>query len=184
MKKRFTQLRPESSKSLEGDVDELISHLYEKYWMQVERRCQCILRNENEAADATQEVFLKVLQNRDKFRGSSKWMTWIYRITTNLCIDRLRARTLRDQNWEQQVQMSIPAEYSQNHDISIDLRELFTNVFSRCDKMTQQIAMYAFFDELHQHEIAELMEISRVTVNKKLGRLRELIAEAQKEWEQ
>jgi len=51
-----------------------------------------MLGNRQEAEDVTQEAFLRVYRNLDRFDEGQKFSTWIYRIATNLCIDRLRKR--------------------------------------------------------------------------------------------
>lgn len=45
-----------------------------------------------DAADITQEVFLRTWKNLDSFRGDSSFSTWLYRVTSNLCIDFARKR--------------------------------------------------------------------------------------------
>ncbi|ASS68252.1 RNA polymerase sigma factor SigW [Paenibacillus sp. RU4T] len=51
-----------------------------------------MLYNRQEAEDAVQETFLRVFRNMERYDESMKFSTWIYRITTNLAIDRLRRR--------------------------------------------------------------------------------------------
>lgn len=48
--------------------------------------------NEEDAADMTQEVFLRAYRALGSFRGESKFSVWLYRLTTNVCIDFLRSR--------------------------------------------------------------------------------------------
>jgi RNA polymerase sigma-70 factor (ECF subfamily) len=48
--------------------------------------------NRQEAEDVVQEAFLRVYKSLDRYDENQKFSTWIYRITTNLCIDRLRKR--------------------------------------------------------------------------------------------
>ena len=55
------------------------------------------LQNEEDAADATQETFVRVYQNRTKFNVSQKFTTWLYAIATNLVKDRYRHRTRHPQ---------------------------------------------------------------------------------------
>ena len=51
-----------------------------------------LLRNWDEARDAYQETFLKVFRSIHQFRRHSSFYTWIFRIATNVCLDRLRER--------------------------------------------------------------------------------------------
>ena len=69
----------------EGDrfaFDRLVS-LYEKT---VYRICHRFFNNEEDALDATQEVFIKVYRYLDKFEGRSSFKTWLYRIAANTCL--------------------------------------------------------------------------------------------------
>jgi len=51
-----------------------------------------MLHDSDEAEDVAQEVFIKAYRSLDSFRGASSFSTWLYRIATNLCIDRSRKR--------------------------------------------------------------------------------------------
>lgn len=51
-----------------------------------------MLSNRHEAEDVVQETFLRVYKNWSRYDEKQKFSTWIYRIATNLCIDRLRKR--------------------------------------------------------------------------------------------
>ena len=51
-----------------------------------------IMGNPDDAADAAQEALIKVFKNIKKFKGESKFSTWIYRIAHNVCIDEYRKR--------------------------------------------------------------------------------------------
>jgi RNA polymerase sigma-70 factor (ECF subfamily) len=54
------------------------------------------MTGEDEADDLTQEVFIKVSRGLKSFRGKSKLSSWIYRIATNVAIDKLRDKSLRN----------------------------------------------------------------------------------------
>lgn len=49
-----------------------------------------MVRNEEEALDVTQEVFIKAFQSMSRFDGRSTLRTWLFRIAHNLCVDRSR----------------------------------------------------------------------------------------------
>lgn len=51
-----------------------------------------MLGNPSEAEEIVQDTFLRVFTNLDRYDSKHKFSTWIYRIATNLCIDRLRKR--------------------------------------------------------------------------------------------
>lgn len=51
-----------------------------------------MLNDHDEAEDVAQEAFIKAYRSLDSFRGASSFSTWLYRIATNLCIDRARKR--------------------------------------------------------------------------------------------
>jgi RNA polymerase sigma-70 factor (ECF subfamily) len=56
-----------------------------------------MLNDRDEAEDVAQEVFIKAYRSLDSFRGASSFSTWLYRIATNLCIDRVRTKKRRPQ---------------------------------------------------------------------------------------
>jgi len=77
--------------SLKGDQQafaELVGLYQDKLFYMAFR----MLNNRQEAEDVVQETFLRVYKNLDRFDETMKFSTWIYRIATNLCIDRLRKR--------------------------------------------------------------------------------------------
>ena len=71
--------------------EELV-RLYER---SVLRLATNILRSPEDAHDAYQEAFLKAFRKLDTFRFQCSFHTWIYRITTNVCLDQLRRKGVR-----------------------------------------------------------------------------------------
>ena len=57
--------------------------------------CYRFTGNQTDAEDLTQDVFLRVIQAADDFRGQSSFATFVFRIVRNLCIDVMRARAAR-----------------------------------------------------------------------------------------
>ena len=51
-----------------------------------------MLREREEAAEATQEIFFRAYRNIDRFRQTSRFSSWIYRIALNHCISRIRQK--------------------------------------------------------------------------------------------
>lgn len=49
-----------------------------------------MLKNKEEAEEVSQDTFVKAFNSLNKFKGESKFSTWIYKITYNTCLDRLK----------------------------------------------------------------------------------------------
>ncbi len=60
--------------------------LFEKYKQPVYSICYRFVRNEDDAKELTQEIFIKIYRNLKKFNERSKFFTWVYRIAINTCI--------------------------------------------------------------------------------------------------
>ena len=66
--------------------------LVERYQRKVYAVAYGMLKDREESMDVVQEAFVKVHRYLDNFKGDSSFYTWLYRITSNLCIDRIRSR--------------------------------------------------------------------------------------------
>lgn len=64
--------------------------LVKKYHSQVYRLALTMVKNGGDAEEVTQETFLNVFRKLDAFRGDSKFSSWLYRVTANFALMRLR----------------------------------------------------------------------------------------------
>lgn len=73
----------------QNDIDafEKLILTYEK---KIYNLCYYMLKNMEDAKDASQEVSLKIYKSIQKFKGESKFSTWVYRITYNTCMDYIK----------------------------------------------------------------------------------------------
>jgi RNA polymerase sigma-70 factor (ECF subfamily) len=69
---------------------EAFSKIVDAYQARVFGFVRRMVRNEEEAMDVTQEVFIKAFKHMERFDGRSSLRTWLFRIAHNLCIDRAR----------------------------------------------------------------------------------------------
>ena len=60
--------------------------LFSQYGGMVLRRARALLGDEQAARDAAQEVFLQVLRSEAAFRSESSPVSWVFRITSNVCL--------------------------------------------------------------------------------------------------
>ena len=77
-----------------GDA-EAFAVLFRRYGPRVLRRALYVLGNEAEAEDVTQDVFLALYEKASTFRGDAVLFTWLYRLTVNAALSRLRRRKRR-----------------------------------------------------------------------------------------
>ncbi len=83
-------------RALEGDLPAFES-LVSRYQTRIVAYAARMLSDHDEAEDVAQETFIKAFRSLDSFRGASSFSTWLYRIATNLCIDRARTKKRRPQ---------------------------------------------------------------------------------------
>ena len=80
-----------------GIID--IDYCYKKYAPMIFRRCLGMLRNEEEALDAAQDVFVKLINNQAQLHGEFL-SSLVYTVATNICLNRLRQRKQQGITWE------------------------------------------------------------------------------------
>ncbi len=165
-------------KNLEFDV------LYGFYQPKITRYLAKLV-NIHEAEDLTQEVFVRVNRGFSDFRGESKLSTWIYRIATNVAMDRLRSPAQRQEASKKSV--SEAGKAFEDRDVwtgekkpSID-RQLIREEMSGCvhefiDRLPESyraVVLLADVEGFRNQEIAEILGISLDTVKIRLHRGRE-----------
>ncbi len=152
---------------------EELEQLFERYGAAVERRCLKFLRDQAEAEDACQEVFLRLVRSGESFEGRSEWMTWLYRVATNICLNRIRYRAKRDATWWKALSDQLPDSFL-SPEGRILSRQLLDLVLGDCSEEDQLMLILHYLDGLPQREVAQIMKLSRATVNKRLQRIRGL----------
>lgn len=91
-----------------GDV-EAFEGLVRRYHQRVFNHVCRMVPSPDDAADLTQEVFVKVYRSLNRFRGNASFHTWLYRVTANLCVDRHR-RNRRGPHVTRSVEGSLETE--------------------------------------------------------------------------
>ena len=133
--------------------------LYTTHGPMVLRRARLLLHDDQAARDALHDVFLRVLRAEGEFRAQASPATWLYRIATNHCLNVLRDERRRV---ELRTRYLRPAsEAGGDADAPIQLAQILRNVRPEL----QEIAIYHLVDELKHEEIAELLGVSRRTID-------------------
>jgi RNA polymerase sigma-70 factor (ECF subfamily) len=85
----------------DGDEDAW-SELVEATYREVYSLCFRILRNPDDAAEATQDAYLKAWRGLKSFRGDAQFTTWLYRVAANAALSRQRTRARR---WDHETRV-------------------------------------------------------------------------------
>ncbi len=69
--------------------------LFERYQVRIFTVCVRMVRDRELASDLTQDAFIKIIRGLDSFDDRAKLSTWVYRVTMNVCLSKLRSEKLR-----------------------------------------------------------------------------------------
>ena len=151
-----------------------VEALWNRYGSLVLRRCRQLLRDHDEALDVCQDVFVQILRRRDvidiRFPSSL-----IYRIATNLCLNRIRDR----RHWPDLVEDEQLARIARLDDptAAVHARFILGRLFARHRESTRLIATLHFVDGLTLEEVAGEVGMSVSGVRKRLRALRKTLVE-------
>lgn len=150
---------------LERD-DKAMSLLYEHYGDTLLGVAFKVVRNEELAQDVLQESFLKIWKKSDSYDPSkAKLFTWLFRITRNTAIDKLRSVNTKS---DKEIQMDVSDVYKLGTE---GLRPELMDVQDNLDKIDikYQIVLDAlFFQGMTQQEASEELEIPLGTIKSRL----------------
>jgi RNA polymerase sigma-70 factor (ECF subfamily) len=141
-----------------------LAAVYRDHGYIVLRRARQILSDTEEAREALQEVFLSLANRPDQFSGESSIATFLYRVTTNHCLNRLRNHRRRSRLAEGAV---VNGSWTTHAEEIVDAEA----ALRRLPEKLAQVAVYYYIDEMTQDEIASVLGCSRRTVGKRLARL-------------
>jgi RNA polymerase sigma factor (sigma-70 family) len=145
-----------------------IEQLYRSHGPAVLRRARQLLDNDEEAQDVLQDVYASLLQRPEQFEGRSSIMTFLYAMTTNCALGRLRRRSTQ-RRLLQANHAGAEEPASAGPETLVQLRHWLVSLPEELAK----VAVYYHLDEMTQDEIALVMGCSRQWVGKLLQRLRE-----------
>jgi RNA polymerase sigma factor (sigma-70 family) len=144
-----------------------IEAMYRKHGRHVLRRAYQILGGKQEADDVLQDVFTDLLARPHQYNGASTAGTFLYAVTTNACLDRLRKQRNRDRLLDEQVRPWITEIDPCSAEAASDLRR----VLGLLTDDEARAAIYSHFDHMSQEEIAKLLGCSASHVRQLLKRI-------------
>lgn len=167
-----------------GDA-EAFEVLFKRYAARVSRQAMHLLGNEAEAEEVTQEVFLTLYEKATTFRGDAALATWLYRLTANAALGRLRHRKrhpevsmddhlpqFRDDghhlvrpvvDWSHDLERSVARE---------EVRQLLHQAIEELLPLDRAVLVLSDFEELSNRDIGDALGLSVPAVKARLHRAR------------
>jgi RNA polymerase sigma-70 factor (ECF subfamily) len=170
-------------KVIKGDVN-AFAHLVDAYKNMVFSLAFKMTKNREEAEEVSQDSFIKAFKNLNKFKGDSKFSTWLYRIAYHACLDAIK----KNKNHNSSLEIN---EVTYNQIVSVDNilqgieRKERAKVMNDCllklPEEERSIIWMFYFDELSLKEIIAVTEISEANLKVKLHRARKRLLAIVKE---
>ena len=166
------------SRTLAGD-DEAFEDLVRFYYDRLRALVFHHLHREDELDDALQDIFLKAYKALPRFRKRSNFYTWLFRIASNYCIDRLRKRRLElvsldGAEGRDAIEAQLPSSPDSPEESYTRTQrvELVRKALGQLDPIYQNILVLRELEGLSYEEIVQSLGIGIGTVKSRLARAR------------
>lgn len=143
--------------------------------------CFRMLGNEQDALDLSQETFLRVWKSIGQYQFDAAFSTWLYRITTNLCIDFLRRKKRRqeqplvltdDEGAQQELSVPDPQPLPEEQLLQKDRRQAVAQAMQTLPPDYRAILELRVVRQLSYEQIGDILSLPAGTVKSRLSRAR------------
>lgn len=163
-----------AQKGDQAAFEQLLDHYQKPVYHQALR----LVGNPEDAADVTQEVFLKVWKHLPSFRGESSFSTWLYRLTDNAALDLIRREKKRrgDSSLDdEEGALTLPADPAPTPHQAIEQKELHQAVAEGLAQLSEehrQVLVMREINGLSYEQIGSILDLSPGTVKSRIARAR------------
>ena len=165
MSSMATLARESSRESLEQQA--FLEHAIEQYGKATYNFAYHLTGNDADASDLTQEAFIRVFRAWQSFKPGTSFLSWIYRIVTNLYRDELRRRKGRFCQEIPERTVAPIEEY-----VDADLSEPISKALAGLTPDQREIVLLAIVERYSYQEIGQLVGCSADAVRSRLHRAR------------
>ena len=150
---------------------ELAERLRDRVW----RVCFRIMGNAEDAADATQDVLVRMFTHRQKYAGKSKYSTWVHGIAIRTCLDRRRQRGRRQQrvSLAPDINLDNPAPQPAATDSGWDIDAMLSTLTEE----DRALVVMKYTEDYSHEELSEMFNLSvsacKMRISRAVTRLRE-----------
>ncbi|WP_291149549.1 RNA polymerase sigma factor [Flavobacterium sp. UBA7680] len=138
-----------------------------------------MVKNREEAEEVSQDTFIKIYNSLSKFKGDSKFSTWIYKIAYNTCLDRLKKSKKEDLNisiddFSSHLIKTMDTALSVLEDK--ERKQTIQNCLNLLPSEENFLLTLFYFEDQNLEEIGKIMSINTNNVKVKLFRSRQKLA--------
>ena len=146
-----------------------VEKLYTQYGPMVLRRCRYILKDEEGALDAMQDVFVQVVKKQKKLNDKAP-SSLLYTMATNICLNKLRSAKSKKESQDESIIQQIAS--TDDIEENIVTKGFLDGIFTNEKTSTRTIAVLHYVDKLTLEETADFVGLSVSGVRKRLRKLR------------
>jgi RNA polymerase sigma-70 factor (ECF subfamily) len=149
--------------------------LHDRYASKIYSKAITMLRDEDDAQDATQEIFTKIFLNLGKFKGNSKFSTWVYSVTYNFCIDKIRKEKRSRELFTDEMDTPPDTEVDEGDDEGLRTMQLggLRKVLAQLQDHERTILLLKYKDGVKIKDIARMFDKNESAVKMQLKRAKE-----------
>ncbi|ATX83376.1 RNA polymerase sigma factor SigW [Bacillus velezensis] len=176
-------IKKKNQASQKGDQN-AFAEIVDLYKDKIYQLCYRMLGNVHEAEDIAQEAFIRAYVNIDSFDINRKFSTWLYRIATNLTIDRIRkkkpdyyldAEVAGAEGLTMYSQIAADGVLPEDAVLSLELSDTIQKKILKLPDKYRTVIVLKYIDELSLIEIGEILNIPVGTVKTRIHRGREAL---------
>lgn len=178
-----TTVRPSEDSALDRTIisrcknrdAEAFSMIVDQYQARIYGFVRRMLRNTEDAEDVAQEVLIKAFENFDRFDGRASLSTWLFKIASNLCIDRARKKGRRPElvsfepaNGEAITDLADVRWDPQMSAVTTEMEEAIEDALGQLSDKLRSVLLLHDLEELSYEEISKAVGIPVGTVKSRL----------------
>jgi RNA polymerase sigma-70 factor (ECF subfamily) len=159
----------------EGSDGPAFAAIVERYDRRVWSICYRLLGNDSDAHDAAQDVFVKLFLQRAKFRGESKYSTWVHGIAVRTCLMQRRSGGRRRKREGAPTDVDLDRHAPARHVTPADAKLDLIQMLDILDEEDRALVLLKYAEGYEYEELAEIFELSVSACKMRVSRAREKI---------
>ena len=161
---------------LQAGQEKAFDKIYEAYKDRFYFMAYNFLKNEDDAKDAVQDIFIKILQDIKDLKHPEAFHIWSYRLAYHICLQTAsQKRTLQD-DYNSSIEEYEDEQMNISHQlIHKEVSEYILDIIQTMTTSLRSVCLLRFYEQLSMKEIAEILDISENAVKLRIRRAKNYI---------